>query len=50
MGTVHAYTAFFEEDIATCYRRLLPMMGLGLAVRDSVMRVPHLATHVFVGY
>lgn len=50
METVHAYTAFFEEGVAACYRRLLPMMGLGLLARDSVTRVPHLATHVLVGY
>jgi hypothetical protein len=50
MGTVHACTAFFEEGIATYYRRLLPMMGLGLVARDSVARVPHLATHVLVDY
>jgi len=41
METVHAYTAFIEEGIATCYMRLLPMMGLGLVARDSVTRVPH---------
>jgi hypothetical protein len=47
---VHACTTFFEEGVATCYRRLLSMMGLGLVARDSVTRVPHLVTHVLVGY
>jgi hypothetical protein len=47
---LHTYTAIFEEGIATCYRRLLSMMEHGLVLRDSVTRVPHLATHVFVGY
>jgi hypothetical protein len=50
METVHAYTAFFEEGNATCFRRLLPMMGLGLVARDYVTRVPHLAAHLLVGY
>jgi len=49
METVHN-TTFFEEGIATCYRRVLPMMEHGLLARDSVTRVPHLATHVLVGY
>jgi len=35
METVHTYTAFFEEGIATCYRRLLPMMGHDLVARVS---------------
>lgn len=36
---MHTYTAFFEEGVVTCQRRLQPMMRHGLVARESVTRV-----------